>query len=420
MTDQRDRNVSLIRTGEKTWQPVVLVSTSEITLKSSYVRGTLLRTLIEHLRWKLRRSAYTDFEISIDTGRIVVAGLSDSRASQICAQVFGVAATTIGFRVSGDTNSVAKRACEYARRVLVKGDSFAVRVRVAGPYPESSREIERRVGSEILAELGERSIKVDLEHPKKTIHLEIRGDSLYLYERRVQGYGGLPYGSQGRLVGILTEDARSFVASWLMMKRGSHIIPVLMNPVSDDVENLDQKMLEMTKRIREFAPVEDYRLITVPYRNVVEAVSSVEEECRWVIEQRTKYRLGSLIARKVHALGIVTGERLQRDSKELANLPITNEIACVPVHRPLAGLNEEEIQIFARRIDIGRFLTCEKESMHKDPVKPRPVDLRRIRVIEEDLQLDRLVQGIMKRVIKIDLKSGSEGFLLFPDLCSDS
>ena len=420
MIDQRDRDRSLIGTGEKTWQPVVLVSTSEITLKSPYVRGTLLRTLIDHLRWKLRRSAYTDFEISTDTGRILVTGLSDSRASQICAQVFGVAATASSLRVSRDADSFAKRACEYANKVLVKGDSFAVRVRVAGPCPESSKEIERRVGSEILAQLGKKSIKVDLERPKKTIHLEIRGDAFYLYERRVQGYGGLPYGSQGRLVGILTEDACSFVASWLMMKRGSHVIPILMNTVSGDAENLDQKTLEMTRKIREFAPVEDYRLITVPYLNVVEAISSVEEDCRWVIEQRTKYRLASLIARKVHALGIVTGERLRRDSQELANLSSTNEAASVPVHRPLAGLDEEEIQIMAQRIDIGQFLTYAKESVHKGPVECRPADLPRIRLIEKDLQLDLLVQGVMKRVMKIDLKSGSEAFLLFPDLCSDS
>lgn len=417
--DHRDRDTSLIRAGNGTWQPIVLVSTSEITLKSSYVRGTLLRTLIEHLRWKLRRAGYTDFEISIDTGRIIVTGLSDPLASQICAQVFGVAATASALEISGNADSVAKRACEYARKVLSNGDSFAVRVRVAGPYPEPSKEIERRVGSEILAELSEKGIKVDLERPKKTIHLEIRGDSLYLYEHRVQGYGGLPYGSQGRLVGILTEDARSFVASWLMMKRGSHVIPILMGMVSLDFENLDQKTVEMTRKIREFAPVEDYRMIVVPFRRVAEAISSAEEGFRYVIEQRMKYRLASLIAKKIHALGIVAGEGLQRDSQELANLSITNKAACVPVHRPLVGVDEEEIQILAQRIGIGQFVSWTKEVARKDRVKPRSADLNRIIVLEENLQLDRLVQRVMKRVMRIDVKSGSEPSLLFPDLCSD-
>ncbi|GEM_PF-1011738 len=409
----------MIRTGNGTWQPIVLVSTSEITLKSSYVRGTLLRTLIEHLRWKLRRAGYTDFEISIDTGRIIVTGLSDPRASQICAQVFGVAATASALEISGNADSVAKRACEYARKVLSNGDSFAVRVRVAGPHPESSKEIERRVGSEILAELSKKRIKVDLKRPKKTIHLEIRGDSLYLYEHRVQGCGGLPYGSQGRLVAILTEDARSFVASWLMMKRGSHVIPILMGTVSLDFENLDQKTVEMTRKIREFAPVQDYRMVVVPFRRVAEAISSAEEGFRYVIEQRIKYRLASLIAGKVDALGIVTGEGLKRDSQELANLSITNEAACMPVHRPLVGLEEEEIQILAQRIGIDRFLAC-REVTREDRVEPRSADLDRIRAREENLQLDRLVQCVMKRVMRIDLKSGSEASLLFPDSCSDS
>lgn len=379
---------------------VVLVSTSEIVLKSPYVKGSLLRALVEHLRWKLRRAGFRDFKTMIDGGRIVVSGLKDSDAAEVCSQVFGVAATASAIRLPSEPSTLVEEVSRYADDFLSENDSFAVRVRVVGQYPTSSREIERNVGSAVLARLGKDKVSVDLDHPKKTIHVEIRGDSLYLYERHIEGFGGLPYSCQGRLVAMLSEDIDTAVASWLMMKRGSHVIPLFIETTGGH----EQKMVDMARKLREFAPVNEYRLVIAPFLEIAKSISSVkEEQCKWLLHKRMMYRVACSVAKKLCALGIITGERLDIDSRTLLNLSTIDEVAGFAVYRPLIGLDEMEVQTLARRIGLCEVRAQGEENASISRDEPVLIELDRIRAIEKDLHVDLLVQNALQKTRKIDL-----------------
>jgi len=387
-------------------EPVILISTSEIILKSPYVRGSLQRTLLEHLRWKLKRSGSRGFKTTIDAGRIVVSGLNDISAAEACSKVFGVAATMSALKLPSDPARLGEEVTKYAETRISKGDSFAVRAHIVGSYPTSSKDIEREAGAAILARLGKDNVTVNLEDPKKTINIEIRGNTTYLYDRRFAGCGGLPYASQGRLVGMLSGGIDSPVASWLMMKRGSHVIPLFIDMAPYAGRDYEQKAIDVATKLREFAPVSKYRMITAPFAKILDAISKVKEaKYRCVLCKRMMHRVACSVAEKQQALGIVTGESLgQVASQTLLNLTTISEAARLPIYRPLIGLDKMEIQALAQRIGTYDISIRKVHGCTFVPQKPATsAKAQTIASIEKDLQIDLLVQDALKRLKKIDL-----------------
>ena len=387
-------------------EPVILISTSEIILKSPYVRGSLQRTLLEHLRWRLKRSGFRNFKTTIDAGRIVVSGLNDISAAEACSKVFGVAATMSALKLLSDPATLREEVTKYAETRISKDESFAVRAHIVGSYPTSSKDIEREAGAAILARLGKDNVTVNLEDPKKTINIEIRGNTTYLYDRRFAGCGGLPYASQGRLVGMLSGGIDSPVASWLMMKRGSHVIPLFIDMAPYAGRDYEQKAIDVATKLREFAPVSKYRMITAPFAKILDAISRASEaRYRCVLCKRMMYRVACSIAEKQQALGIVTGESLgQVASQTLLNLTTISEAARLPIYRPLIGLDKMEIQALAQRIGTYDISIRKVHGCTFVPQKPATsAKAQTIASIEKDLQIDLLVQDALKRLKKIDL-----------------
>lgn len=387
-------------------EPVILVSTSEIILKSRYVRGSLHRSLLRHLSWKLKRSGFDGFRVGIDLGRIVVSGLNDIRAVEACSAVFGVAAAMGAVQLPSEPPRLVKRVTEYAEKRISKGGRFAVRAHVVGSYPLSSRDLERQVGAAILASLGRDNVSVDLENPTKTIFVEVRDGKMYLYDRRIEGCGGLPYGSQGRLVGLLSGGIDSPAASWLMMKRGSHVIPVFMNMAPYTGTDFEQKATDVARGLREFAPITRYRMIVVPFSKIMEAVSTVEKtRYGCVLCKRMMYRVACSIAQGQRASGIVTGESLgQVASQTLLNLLAIDEAARLPVFRPLIGLDKMEIQALAQRIGTYNISIRRVAGCPFAPARPATsASLQDIMAIERGLQIESLVQDALNSAKKIDI-----------------
>jgi len=387
-------------------EPVILVSVSEIMLKSPYVRRLLQRTLLEHLRWKLKRSGFSNFKTTIDSGRIAISGLSDTRAAQECSHVFGVVATMNAGKIVGDPDRLAEEASAYAVTRLSKGDTFAVRAHVAKPYPTSGIEIERKAGAAILARLGEKDVTVNLDHPTRTIHIEVRPRASYLYDNHIRGYGGLPYGSQGRLVGLLSGGIDSPVALWLMMKRGSHVIPIFMDMAPYAGEDYKDKAIDVARKLREFAPVSKYGIIIAPFGEIVEEILRVKEaKYRCVLCKRMMYRVACSIAGRQRAVGIVTGESLgQVASQTLTNLSTIDEAASLPAHRPLIGLDKMEIQALAQQIGTYEISIRKADGCRSAPRKPATsATVEKIRTLEKGIPIDPLVTNASKRIKKIDL-----------------
>jgi len=317
-----------------------------------------------------------------------------------------VAATMSAVKLPSDQARLREEVTKYAETRISKGDSFAVRAHIVGSYPASSKDVEREDGAAILARLGKDNVTVNLEDPKKTINIEIRGNAAYLYDRRFAGCGGLPYASQGRLVGMLSGGIDSPVASWLMMKRGSHVIPLFIDMAPYAGRDYEQKAIDVATKLREFAPVNKYRMIIAPFAKILDAISRASEaRYRCVLCKRMMYRVACSIAEKQQALGIVTGESLgQVASQTLLNLTTISEAARLPIYRPLIGLDKMEIQALAQRIGTYDISIRKVHGCTFVPQKPATsAKARTIASIEKDLQIDLLIQDALKRLKKIDL-----------------
>jgi thiamine biosynthesis protein ThiI len=205
-----------------------LVAYNEIALKSSRVRSRLERLLARQIEGHLRRRGFHDSRAHRRFGRIYVEGITAEQA-EIVSNVFGVASVMPAVRTDSDINSVLNLATEIASDRILDGQSFAVRPKVVGDHAYSSRDLAIEAGSRILEANSGRGVHVNLSAPDTTIYIEVRDRDAFVYTEIVKGVLGLPYGSQGRLVSLFSGGIDSPVATWLVMKRGAEVLPLLMD-----------------------------------------------------------------------------------------------------------------------------------------------------------------------------------------------
>jgi thiamine biosynthesis protein ThiI len=241
--------------------------------------------------------------------------------------------------------------------------NFAVRVKIAdSAYPMKSIELERELGRRVLEHLRERdaSVCVKLNNPEVTCQVEIvPGGRALLYARRVEGPGGLPAVTSGRLVALLSGGFDSSVAAYKMMRRGCHISFVHFFGNPSPSRNSSWGVAE--ELVRTLTPYQfTSRLYRIPFDAVQrQIVAGAHESYRVLLYRRMMARIAREIARAEHALGLVTGDSVsQVASQTLHNLMAIDQGIDLPVYRPLAGDDKAEILRLARQIGTYK-ISCE-------------------------------------------------------------
>ena len=229
--------------------------------------------------------------------------------------------------------------------------SFRVHVRRAdSKFPMPSPELARDLGSRVWTARG---WKVDLDHADLVIRVEIIPGSAFCYIGRDPGIGGLPTGTGGRLVALLSGGIDSPVAAWRMMKRGCHVTfvhfhsaPFLSNASQEKARRLAEVLTRYQLRSR---------LYLVPFGELQRQITmSVPGDLRVIVYRRLMLRIAQRIAHDVRARALVTGDVIgQVASQTLDNMTVIDQAAHMPVFRPLVGMDKEEIIIEARR--LGTF-----------------------------------------------------------------
>ncbi len=225
--------------------------------------------------------------------------------------------------------------------------SFAVRcTRSDKGFPMTSVEIERVVGAAVIAE---KSWTVDLSHPELTIHLLLDPNGFWFWLKAVPGPGGLPGGTGGRGLCLLSGGIDSPVAAYLMMKRGMHLDFVHFHSVPRTDPASIEKVEEIAGIMARFqGPA---RLALVPLLEIQEAVvARCPEKLRVLLYRRFMLRLAERFAGRFRSRALITGESLgQVASQTVENLAAVEAVAGRPVLRPLIGLDKQEIISLARR-----------------------------------------------------------------------
>jgi thiamine biosynthesis protein ThiI len=207
--------------GNHTFVDLIIVRYAEMGLKSRPVRQRFERILIDNMMDALA-SAGMEGLISTESGRIYVRSDDEEGAMKAISMVFGVASLSPVLQCKGTMEDINRRAAELSTTLMSEGQSFAVRARREGVHDFTSMDINREVGSAIWTANQDKGISVDLQEPDIEIFVEVRGAKAFIFHRSIPGPGGLPLGSQGKVVAFVSQE-RDLLAAWLMMKRGCRV-----------------------------------------------------------------------------------------------------------------------------------------------------------------------------------------------------
>jgi thiamine biosynthesis protein ThiI len=329
----------------------VLVRYGEIGIKSEQVRRKYERLLVKNIEAMLLESGIPFEGIDRERGRIYVRG-PDPRAAEAISRVFGVVSTSPVAVTGTDLEETCATAAAMGKELIGPGQSFAIRARRAGLHPYTSQEIGRICGDAVFEAVRERSPRVDLTKPDHEIYVEMRENGSYVFSRIIKGVGGMPLGSQGRMVALISGGIDSPVAAWLMMKRGCEIVPVFFNNGKFSDKAYTDRAMDTIKKLKEWAPGHVFKVYEVPHgdslREFIER-GSVKYTC--VFCKHMMYRAAMEIAKKEGAHGLVTGSSLgQVASQTSDNLMLEHFMIDFPIYHPLIGLDKNEIVEIARRI----------------------------------------------------------------------
>jgi thiamine biosynthesis protein ThiI len=383
---------------------LVLKIAGEIGTKSSRTRRRFLRVLSRNVRAALARA---DVRATVESrwSRLLVRADDRDRARDALAGVFGLHSigevASVPFATLEDI--VASAADLYRDRVSDR--TFAVRARRTGTHPFRSIDVATALGTALLPG----SAGVDLDHPDVAVPVDVVDGTAFVALDVRPGAGGLPVGVGGRALALFSGGFDSPVAAWMIMRRG-----IAVDLVVCDLGGCGQvdAALEVARdlTIRWAAGVEP-RAHVVDLSPVVAALRArIEPRIRQVVLKRAMYRAGTLLARRVGAEALVTGEALgQVSTQTLRNLSVAEDAAGVPVLRPLVGMDKEEIMRRARA--IGTHDASLRVQEHCNIVTGRVETAARLRdvVTAEGRIEESFVRGSVERSQEIDLTEWRPG-----------
>ena len=349
-------------------QRVIIIHHSEIALK----KGN--RSFFEsRLRSNINR-ALADMDginVQIDYGRFFLFVPDDCDMNGIIARlqhVIGLASIRIAFRGDPDPELLKEQVFEHIKDKTF--ESFCVDTnRVDKQFPYKSVHVNQIVGERIHSATG---VRVDLKNAELIIKIDIFNKRVYFSTEMFAGERGLPIGSTGKVVCMLSSGIDSPVASFRMMKRGCHIIYVHFHSFPFTEKSSYYNALELVKILNVYQNNSTVHL--VPLAEIQrEIILSAPAKLRVVMYRRMMFRLAEWIARREGARAIVTGESLgQVASQTLENIAAISEVVNMPILRPLIGLEKEEIIDVARRIGTFDISTEPYDDCCSYLVPPRP------------------------------------------------
>ena len=264
-------------------------------------------------------------------------------------------------------------------------------------YPKNSMEISRDLGEAILYAFPE--IKVDVHHPDVLVNVEVRNE-IYVYSEIIPGAGGMPVGTNGNAMLLLSGGIDSPVAGYMVSKRGVGLEATYFHAPPYTSERAKQKVVDLAKIVARYSGPIKLHVV-----NFTDIQLYIYDKCPHdeltIIMRRYMMRIAEEFARRDGCLGLVTGESIgQVASQTIHNLAITNEVCNMPVFRPCIGMDKQEIVDIAEKIgtfetSIQPFEDCCTIFVAKHPVTKG--NLKRIKKSEE--HLEDVIDDLMKEAI---------------------
>ena len=349
---------------------LVLLRYGEIALKGKN-RVYFYRKLRRNLRKCLKANGISG-EVWQEGERIYLETEQVEAAVEAAQRVFGIVSLSPVQVVAAELEAITEEALALTKRMRLNEDrSFRVKVRRADKsFPLISPEIERRVGGQIAQATG---APVDLSNDAQvTVGIEIRPGQAMVFGERIPGPGGLPLGSQGRVVSLISSGIDSPVATWLMMKRGCGVVPVHFSTSPAQTEQVTAIVEALNRhsygwRLKPI--ILSHQEVLAPTLEKLRALRGERWACLFC--KRIMLSKAAEIAEEMDANAIVTGDSLgQVASQTLSNMEVISYGIEKPILRPLIGMDKTEIMDLARRIGTYEPSITEAHSCPFLPDRP--------------------------------------------------
>ena len=385
-----------------------IVRCGEVALKGMN-KPYFERILLERLKNAL--SCYEDVEAKWVTGLMFVrvdASIPRMEVVKKCSSVFGVATVSPAVSAPKEINAIGSAAVNFMQRLIEEEEikTFKIRAKRADKtFPLESPEIAKQVGGMVLKAC--KVLKVDVHNPDVELFVDVRHESAYIFRDKIKGFGGLPLGTNGKGLILMSGGIDSPVAAFMMAKRGMQIEAIHYHSYPYTSQRARQKVEELCTVLAGYMGTIRMHVINLlPIQE--EIVKNCPEDETTLLVRRFMMRIAEQIAIKNKDMMLITGEDLGQVASQTAEaLVVTDAVVKMPVMRPLIAMDKVDImekasEIGTYDISIQPYEDCCTVFLPKHPVtKPK---LEKIEQSESKLDVDALVKAAVASEEIIDIK----------------
>jgi thiamine biosynthesis protein ThiI len=395
----------------------ILIRYGEISTK-----GRNRHQFVEKLRKSLKDALHSYPKIKIEAGRdrtyILLNGENSAEIIQILQKIFGIRSFSPALKVERDLEKIKQAAYELFRHLFTGNQTFKISAKRADrTFEYNTDDINQSLGAHLIEKFP--GLKVDVRNPDINMEVEIRSEAAYLSSETIIGAGGLPVGSSGKAMLMLSGGIDSPVAGYLAMKRGVEIEAVHFFSPPYTSERAKQKVVDLAKKLAEISG--SLTLHIVPFTKIQEAVrKQIPENYLMTTTRRLMLRIADELRSKHNGLAIVTGESLgQVASQTLESMYVINEVTPTPILRPLIMMDKTDIikiaqEINTHDISIRPFADCCTIFVPASPkTKPKK---EKVNFYESFLDFEPFIQNAVNGTETLQIKPDSHDQSMFSEL----
>ena len=376
---------------------LIIARYGELALKSDGVRKRFENRLANNIR------ASIDAEVKVRQARIYISPKDFNDAIEKLERIFGIVSFSPAVTTKSTFEDIEESVSSYAEKLhdeglLDENTKFAISCRRVGNHEFSSQEMAAFAGAVVVRKY---SSPVDLTNPELTIYLEVRDNDTYIFHEKIPGPGGLPLGTQGKVVALVSSGIDSPVATYLMMKRGCQVIALFCDNDPYTTPDALKNFNDLIDQLNLYASGAPIKRRVVKYGDYLSTCKSdAPDKMTCVLCKSGMYKLAGKLAKKMHAEAVIDGSSLgQVASQTLPNILATREDLDVPVLSPLIGLDKVEITRIAEK--IGTFEISKRDDGGCKAVPRYPetkADLELVKKVKEDINQDAALEKAFETI----------------------
>ncbi len=380
---------------------VILLKIGEIVLKGLN-RKAFEDTLMKNIKRRLYRIGA--FQVKSAQSAICITPLNEQadldEACDCVSKIFGIATFSRAAIAEKDMEHIKETAAAYLSDIMPDISTFKIEAKRSDKkFPLTSPQICTELGGHLLEVFP--NLSVDVHNPDITVTVEVRDTAAYIRYGVLKGAGGIPVGTGGKAVILISGGIDSPVAAWTMAKRGVELTAVHFASPPYTSAMAEEKVISLLKKVAVYSG--HIKMYIVGFTHIQEEIrDKCPEELFTIIMRRFMMRVAQRIAEQQKCAALITGESLgQVASQTIGAIACTDAVCTMPVFRPLIGMDKEEIVEISRKIDtfdisIQPYEDCCTVFTPKHPrIKPRLSDVIEA---EKNLNIDMLTEEALQNL----------------------